>query len=209
MFLSHRNESFAFHQLSALSAVRSGCAQAKGQPYAEDDNEWSRCWFHGCLTNSLLLHGWREQAFTRFTNPCRAWGKARQGRHFAAVDSSFTLADAEAKSTAVVLPPHTSTPTRSPGRGLYWPESRAARAAAPPGSAATRRTSHSAAWARRMAGSETSATLSTYSARWETSALPPAAEPANRPQCLRLPRPPGGRLPERGRGWGQLQVLRR
>lgn len=39
------------------------------------------------------------------------------------------------KSTAVVLPPLTRTPTRSFGLGRYWPDSTAASAAAPPGSA--------------------------------------------------------------------------
>ncbi len=42
------------------------------------------------------------------------------------------------KLTAVVLPPHTITPTRSEALGRYAPERSAAHVAAPPGSAATR-----------------------------------------------------------------------
>src|SRR3546814_9316221 len=60
------------------------------------------------------------------------------------------------KSTATVLPPLTTMPTRSPGPGRYRPESRAAKAAAPPGSATIRRALHSASCACRIASSETS-----------------------------------------------------
>jgi serine/threonine protein kinase/tetratricopeptide (TPR) repeat protein/TolB-like protein len=47
------------------------------------------------------------------------------------------------KSTADVLPPQISTPTRSPGPGTYRREVSAAKAAAPPGSATTRSSFHS------------------------------------------------------------------
>ena len=78
------------------------------------------------------------------------------------------------------------------------PESRAANAAAPPGSATSRSTSQSATWARRMASSDTSTTRSTYA--WaignissptrrgasESAAMLPASASTGRP--ARAPR---------------------
>src|SRR5229473_2344456 len=66
------------------------------------------------------------------------------------------------KSAAVVFPPHTTTPTRSPRFGLYRPECSAANAAAPPGSATTRSLFHSASCASTISSSETNTTFSTH-----------------------------------------------
>jgi len=55
----------------------------------------------------------------------------------------YDWAAAFRKETALVFPPQTTTPTCSFGFGSYFFESRAAKAAAPPGSAATRKTSQS------------------------------------------------------------------
>ena len=104
--------------------------------------------------------------------------------------------------TAVVLPPHTSTPRARP----LWPvapDSSAAKAAAPPGSATTRSSAHSAACACRivvLAPARTSATAprdrehqppTPRAAR--SAAMPPAgARPAARRQAPRAGRRASG-----------------
>src|SRR5580704_14758327 len=57
------------------------------------------------------------------------------------------------KSTAVVFPPQTNTPTLSPFAATYLPDNTADIAAAPPGSLATRITLHNVLCASRIASS--------------------------------------------------------
>ena len=95
--------------------------------------------------------------------------------------------------TAVVLPPQTNTATRSPAAGRYRPDSKAANAAAPPGSATTHRRDHKAACAWRIASSVTSTLTATCA--WAmgnispptcrgarlSAAIPPAGASTGRP----------------------------
>src|SRR4051812_36250137 len=87
---------------------------------------------------------------------------------------------------------------RSPLWGSYCPDSSAAYAAAPPGSLAIRKDSHSARCAARIASSSTSSTRSTYfcasgnmssptrfGAR-ESAAMPPASASTGLPACNAL-----------------------
>src|ERR1700694_5793676 len=85
-------------------------------------------------------------------SPCRLYWNKRNAARNSGVQSN---------RTAVVFAPLTTTATRSSGAGLYLPESRAPKAAAPPGSATTRTLSHSASCAARMSSSEISTERST------------------------------------------------
>src|SRR5262245_35641225 len=116
----------------------------------------------------------------------------RQGHAFVHVNHDHT------KLTAVVLPPLTITPTRSPGAGVYAPAMSAAVAAAPPGSATMRSASQSVFCAARMSSSVTSTVRSTYfcaianisvptrRGASESAAIPPAGASTGSPARMAI-----------------------